>query len=46
MPIVSLADCTNLAPVAVCTSADIPDAPKQSMQYVEITDTVRVAVRI
>jgi hypothetical protein len=29
----------------VRTSAHIPDAPKQSVHYVEITDTVRVAVR-
>jgi hypothetical protein len=29
-----------------CTSADIPDAPKQSMHYVEITDSVRVTVRM
>jgi hypothetical protein len=28
------------------TSAHVPDAPKQSMHYVEIADTVRVAVRM
>jgi len=32
--------------VAACTSADIPDAPKQSFQYVDLADTVRVAVRV
>jgi hypothetical protein len=38
--------CGDGKAACACTSAHIPDAPKQSMHYVEITDTVRVAVRM
>jgi hypothetical protein len=34
------------APVAKCPSADITDVPTQSINYVEIANTVGVAVRV
>ena len=39
-------DGTKPAFVAACTSDCLPDVPKQSTHYVDVADTVRVAVRV